>query len=74
MQLALDETVIAPFEFSQVPRNDIFVCGARGGRTLTVSLPTDFKSVASADSAIAPALGLLDVYGHPYFKLEDKPK
>ncbi len=28
--------------------------GARGGRTLTVSLPTDFKSVASADSAIAP--------------------
>ena len=27
---------------------------ARGGRTLTVSLPTDFKSVASADSAIAP--------------------
>ena len=30
-------------------------CGARGGRTLTVSPPTDFKSVASADSAIAPA-------------------
>ena len=30
------------------------ICGARGGRTLTVSLPTDFKSVASADSAIAP--------------------
>ena len=27
--------------------------GARGGRTLTVSPPTDFKSVASADSAIA---------------------
>jgi hypothetical protein len=28
--------------------------GARGGRTLTVLPPTDFKSVASADSAIAP--------------------
>ena len=54
MQLAIDGYVIAPCEFSQVQRNDIF-CGARGGRTLTVSLPTDFKSVASADSAIAPA-------------------
>lgn len=29
-------------------------CGARGGRTLTMSPSTDFKSVASADSAIAP--------------------
>ena len=28
--------------------------GAGGGRTLTVSLPTDFKSVASAYSATAP--------------------
>ena len=35
-------------------RNDI-IDGARGGRTLMVSPPTDFKSVASADSAIAPA-------------------
>ena len=35
-------------------RNDIGY-GARGGRTLTVLPPTDFKSVASADSAIAPA-------------------
>ena len=58
IQLAVDETVIAPFEFSQVLRNDIF-CGARGGRTLTVSLPTDFKSVASADSAIAPTKVIL---------------
>ncbi len=33
---------------------EVFLCGARGGRTLTVSPPTDFKSVASADSAIAP--------------------
>ena len=30
------------------------ICGARGGRTLTMSPSTDFKSVASADSAIAP--------------------
>ena len=30
-------------------------CGARGGRTLTMSPSTDFKSVASADSAIAPS-------------------
>jgi hypothetical protein len=29
--------------------------GARGGRTLTLLPTTDFKSVASADSAIAPA-------------------
>ena len=53
MQQAVDGYVIAPVDFSQVLRNDI-LCGARGGRTLTVSLPTDFKSVASADSAIAP--------------------
>ena len=33
--------------------------GARGGRTLTVSPPTDFKSVASADSAIAPGRYIL---------------
>jgi len=31
-------------------------CGARGDRTLTLSPTTDFKSVASADSAIAPAV------------------
>ena len=31
------------------------VSGARGGRTLTLLPTTDFKSVASADSAIAPA-------------------
>ena len=31
------------------------IYGARGGRTLTVLLPKDFKSFASADSAIAPA-------------------
>src|SRR5690349_10497951 len=31
------------------------ICGARGGRTFTVLLPKDFKSFASADSAIAPA-------------------
>jgi hypothetical protein len=40
------------------------VYGARGGRTLTVSPPTDFKSVASADSAIAPACDIL-----PYFEM-----
>ena len=40
--------------------------GARGGRTLTVSLPTDFKSVASADSAIAPAGFALIL---PYFEM-----
>ena len=38
--------------------------GARGGRTLTVLPPTDFKSVASADSAIAPAVLIL-----PYFEI-----
>lgn len=32
----------------------VSTCGARGGRTLTMSPSTDFKSVASADSAIAP--------------------
>ena len=53
MQQMVDRYVIAPAEVSHVLRNDI-LCGARGGRTLTVSLPTDFKSVASADSAIAP--------------------
>ena len=40
------------------------VSGARGGRTLTVLPPTDFKSVASADSAIAPAFLIL-----PYFEM-----
>ena len=40
--------------------------GARGGRTLTVSPPTDFKSVASADSAIAPASFALIL---PYFEM-----
>ncbi len=45
-------------------RNDNDEDGARGGRTLTVSLPTDFKSVASADSAIAPARNIL-----PYFEM-----
>ena len=33
-----------------------FLDGARGGRTLTLLPTTDFKSVASADSAIAPAI------------------
>ena len=33
--------------------------GARGGRTLTVLPPMDFKSIASADSAIAPNTGTL---------------
>ena len=47
-------------------RNDIGY-GARGGRTLTVLPPTDFKSVASADSAIAPAFLIL-----PYFEMLSK--
>ena len=40
------------------------ICGARGGRTLTLLPTTDFKSVASADSAIAPAGRIL-----PYFEM-----
>ena len=36
-------------------RNDMENSGARGGRTLKVFPPEDFKSSASADSAIAPA-------------------
>ena len=41
--------------------------GARGGRTLTLFPTTDFKSVASADSAIAPA----EVF---YYNLLYKPQ
>ncbi len=33
--------------------------GASGGRTHMVLLPKDFKSFASADSAIAPAVQIL---------------
>src|SRR3990172_13104674 len=36
------------------PVNRSQSCGAGGGRTLTMSPSTDFKSVASADSATAP--------------------
>ncbi len=49
--------------------------GARGGRTLTVLLPTDFKSVASADSAIAPARVILPKkYVHALFFESDSKK
>ncbi len=40
-------------EKKNTPKRSV-CCGARGGRTLTMSPSTDFKSVASADSATAP--------------------
>ena len=36
------------------PERGSFQCSAGGGRTHTVLPPTDFKSVASANSATAP--------------------
>ena len=38
------------------------ICGARGGRTLTVSPPADFKSAASANSATAPTGVLYNLF------------
>ena len=40
-------------------------CSASGGRTHTILRPTDFKSVASAYSAIAPFTSV----EHSYFNL-----
>ncbi len=55
--------LLSPFLSFEI--RDTAFYGARGGRTLTVSPPTDFKSVASADSAIAPACAAI----LPYFEM-----